>query len=76
MQRQLLHRNNLKHFCCYYIFQDFQEIENGKTESDERELDDDDGLPAYYHHDKIQPWWGNVSNDKGGNVSLSNSHHT
>ena len=78
MQRQLLHRNNLKHFCCYCIFQDFQEIENGKTESDERrELDDDDdGLPAYSHHDKIPPWWGNVINDKGGNVSVSNSHHT
>ena len=38
--------------------------------------DDDDGLPAYSHHDKIPPWWGNVSNDKGGNVSVSNSHHT
>ena len=37
---------------------------------------DDDGLPAYSHHDKIPPWWGNVSNDKGGNVSVSNSHHT
>ena len=34
------------------------------------------GLPAYSHHDKIPPWWGNVSNDKGGNVSVSNSHHT
>ena len=38
--------------------------------------DDDDGLPAYSHHDKIPPWWGNVSNDKGGNVSVSNYHHT
>ena len=37
---------------------------------------DDDGLPAYSHHDKIPPWWGNVSNDKGGNVSVSNSHHS
>ena len=37
---------------------------------------DDDGLPAYSHNDKIPPWWGNVSNDKGGNVSVSNSHHT
>ena len=24
------------------------------------------GLPAYSHHDKIPPWWGNVSNDKVG----------
>ena len=38
--------------------------------------DDDDGLPAYSHYDKMPPWWGNVSNDKGGNVSVSNSHHT
>ena len=36
----------------------------------------DHGLPAYSHHDKIPPWWGNVSNDKGGNVPVSNSHHT
>ena len=35
--------------------------------------DGDDGLPAYSHHDKMPPWWGN---DKGGNVSVSNSHHT
>ena len=35
-----------------------------------------DGLPAYSHHDKIPPWWEYVSNDKGGNVSVSKSHHT
>ena len=34
------------------------------------------GLPAYSHHDKIPPWWEYVSNDKGGNVSVSKSHHT
>ena len=28
----------------------------------------DDGYPAYSHHDKIPPWWGNVSNDKGVNI--------
>ena len=40
-------------------------------------LDGDDGdYPAYSHHDKIPPWWGNVSNDKGGNVSVSKTHHT
>ena len=38
--------------------------------------DDDDGLPAYSHHDKIPPWWEYVSNDKGGNVSESNSHYS
>ena len=32
---------------------------------------DDDGLPAYSHHDKIPPWWEYVSNDKGGNVSVT-----
>ena len=38
--------------------------------------DDDDGYPAYSHHDKIPPWWENVSNDEGGNVSVSKNHHT
>ena len=40
--------------------------------------DDDtlDGYPAYSHHDKIPQWWGNVSNDEGGNVSVSKTHHT
>ena len=40
------------------------------------ELDGGHGLPAYSHHDKIPPWWEYVCNDKGGNVSLSKSHHT
>ena len=38
--------------------------------------DDDDGYPAHSHHDKIPPWWGNVSNDEGGKVSVSKTHHT
>ena len=42
---------------------------------DDDDDDDDDGLPAYYHHDKIPPWWECVSNDKGGNVSVSKSDH-
>ena len=37
---------------------------------------DGDGYPAYSHHDKIPPWWEYVSNDKGGNVSVTKSHHT
>ena len=45
-------------------------------DDDDDDDDDDDGLPAYSHHDKIPPWWEYVSNDKGGNVSLSKSHHT
>ena len=38
--------------------------------------DDEGGLPAYSHNDKIPPWWEYVSNDKGGNVSVSNSHQS
>ena len=34
------------------------------------------GYPAYSHHDKIPPWWGIVSNDEGGNVPVSKTHHT
>ena len=45
---------------------------NGNYHDDENY---DHGLPAYSNNDKIPPWWGNVSNDKGGNVSVSNSHH-
>ena len=37
--------------------------------------DDDDGYPAHSHHDKIPPWWENVSNDKRGNMSATKSHH-
>ena len=37
---------------------------------------DGDGYPAYSHHDKISPWWGIVSNDEGGNVPVSKTHHT
>ena len=38
--------------------------------------DDCLGYPAHSHHDKIPPWWGNVSNDKGGKMSMTKSHHT
>ena len=51
----------------------------GNHDDDGDDDDDDDGndgdnggLPAYSHHNKIPPWWGNVSNDKGLNVSVSN----
>ena len=39
-------------------------------------INDHDGYPAHSHHDKIPPWWGNVSNDKGGKMSVTKSHHT
>ena len=51
-------------------------IHDGNDDGQRGDDDDDDGLPAYSHHDKIPPWWEYVSNDKGGNVSLSKSHHT
>ena len=42
---------------------------------DHGDSDDEDGYPAYSHHDKIPPWWEYVSYDKGGNLSVSKSHH-
>ena len=45
-------------------------------DGDDDDGDDDDGYPAYSHHDKIPPWWEYVTNDKGGNVSVTKSHHT
>ena len=47
--------------------------DNGDNDDDD---DDDDGLYLYSHHDKMPPWWGNVSNDKGGKMSVTKSHHT
>ena len=46
------------------------------TSSDQHRAGANHGLPAYSHHDKIPPWWEYVSNYKGGNVSVSKSHHT
>ena len=31
--------------------------------------DDDDGYPAYSHHDRFPPWWVFVRDDNGGNLS-------
>ena len=39
------------------------------------DLDDDDGLPANSHHDKNPPWWEFVSNEYGGNMPVTKSHH-
>ena len=30
---------------------------------------DDDGYPAYFHHDRFPPWWVFVRDDNGGNLS-------
>ena len=37
--------------------------------------DDQDGLPANSHHDKNPPWWEFVSNEYGGNMPVTKSHH-
>ena len=54
---------------------DDNDADKSEVDADDDKVDDN-GLPAYSHHEKMPPWWGNVSNDKGGNVSVSNSHHT
>ena len=37
--------------------------------------DDADALPAHSHHDKNPPWWEFVSNEYGGNMPVTKSHH-
>ena len=46
------------------------------TDHDDHYFHHGHGYPAYSHHDKIPPWWGNVSNNEGGNVPVSKNHHT
>ena len=36
---------------------------------------DDGGYPANSHHDKNPPWWEFVSNEYGGNMPVTKSHH-
>ena len=50
--------------------------DDGDGGGNDHHVHHDDGYPAYSHHDKIPPWWENVSNDEGGNVSVSKNHHT
>ena len=33
------------------------------------------GLTANSHHDKNPPWWEFVSNEYGGNMPVTKSHH-
>ena len=44
---------------------DYDDHHDHDHDDHDSDLDDDDhdgdGLPAYSHHDKIPPWWGNVS---------------
>ena len=51
-------------------------VDDDDDDDDDDDEGDDDGYPTHSHHDKIPPWWGNVSNDEGGNVSVSKTHHT
>ena len=55
--------------------QAYRGVANGKVNHHHHHYHHDDGYSAYSHHDKIPPWWGNVSNDEGGNVSVSKTHH-
>ena len=43
--------------------------------NDDGEDDDDDDYPANSHHDKNPPWWEFVSNEYGGNMPVTKSHH-
>ena len=54
----------------------FLDVDDHDDDHDDGGDGSNDGLPAYSHHDKIPPWWEYVSNYKGGNVSVSKSHHT
>ena len=42
---------------------------------DDNDDDHDDGLPAHFHHDKNSPSWEFVSNEYGGNMLVTKSHH-
>ena len=44
-------------------------------ENDDDEDDNDDGSPAHFHHDKNSPSWEFVSNEYGGNMLVTKSHH-
>ena len=57
------------------VVEDDDDDHNGGGNADDDDSDVDDGYPAHSHHDKIPPWWGNVSNDKGGNMSVTKSHY-
>ena len=47
--------------------------DNGDDDDDDD--DDNDGYPANSHHDKNPPWWEFVSNEYGGNMPVTKSHH-
>ena len=62
---------------CHAQFAHYLQLFHDDDDDDDDVIDDvDDGYPAHSHHDKIPPWWENVSNDKGGNMSVTKSHHT
>ena len=49
--------------------------ENYDDEDDNDDDNDDDGLPAHFRHDKNSPSWEFVSNEYGGNMLVTKSHH-
>ena len=50
-------------------------LEDDDDDYDDDDDDDDDGLPANYHQ-SYSHQVGICHNVKGGNMTLSNSHHT
>ena len=45
------------------------------NDDDNHDDGDDVGYPANSHHDKNPPWWEFVSNEYGGNMPVTKSHH-
>ena len=67
----------MRRSCSPLPFQPDDDRDDHVDDRDDRDDDGDDhGYPAHSHLDKIPPWWGSVSNDKGGNMSVTKSDHT
>ena len=49
--------------------------QTGHEDDKQNDDDDDDDYPANSHHDKNPPWWEFVSNEYGGNMPVTKSHH-
>ena len=54
-----------------FLWHDHDDVDGHDNNDD----DDEDGLPAHSHHDKNPPWWEFVSNEYGGNMPVTKSHH-
>ena len=62
--------------CCYdcHQIQSYDDDVDDVDDFDDID-DDDDDYPANSHHDKNPPWWEFVSNEYGGNMPVTKSHH-